>query len=271
MSRLRSGGVRGRAWVMHGFRGFEHESPSAPLAYGVPPYRQTGRSPYSRSNVMLKRILATALLFVLAGVPMLAQSPKVEVSATLGWTFSDGVSGDAVLAGDGKLYDRVDPKDSGSFGLNIGVLLGQAEVGFMWGMQPTKLLISGTSERTLGDQSINTYHGYFGYNFMPDSKVVPYVFGGLGATNFSKVDFQTIAGANLTISSETQFSTTWGAGVKFFPSPRVGVRVGAQFTPTYIKSDAAGWWCDPYWGCYLAGSPQYSNQMSLNGGVVFRF
>lgn len=220
---------------------------------------------------MLKRILATALLFVLAGVPMLAQSPKVEASVTYGWVFSDGVSGDAILAGDGNLYDRADPKDSGQFNFMVGVLVGQAEVGFIWGYQPTKLTIAGTAEREIGDQTLNTYHGYFGYNFMPDTKVQPYVYGGLGATSFSKVDFVTVGGVSRQTTGETQFSTTWGVGVKFLPSPHVGVKVGASFTPTYIKSDPGGWWCDPYWGCYLTGSPQYSNQLSLNGGVVFRF
>jgi len=51
----------------------------------------------------------------------------------------------------------------------------------------------------------------------------------------------------------------------------VGARVGLHWTPTYIKSDAAGYWCDPYWGCYLVGDAQYANQFNLNGGVTVRF
>jgi hypothetical protein len=43
------------------------------------------------------------------------------------------------------------------------------------------------------------------------------------------------------------------------------------WTPTYIKSDAEGWWCDPYWGCYTVGSAQYSNQFQLAGGITLRF
>ena len=56
-----------------------------------------------------------------------------------------------------------------------------------------------------------------------------------------------------------------------YPSPNLGVRFGARWTPTYIKSDAAGWWCDPWWGCYVVGDAQYSNQFELSGGVAFRF
>jgi hypothetical protein len=39
----------------------------------------------------------------------------------------------------------------------------------------------------------------------------------------------------------------------------------------FVKSDAAGWWCDPYWGCYVVSDAQYSNQLELSGGVTLRF
>jgi hypothetical protein len=38
-----------------------------------------------------------------------------------------------------------------------------------------------------------------------------------------------------------------------------------------FKSDAAGWWCDPYWGCYVVGNAQYSNQFEFTGGLTFKF
>ena len=78
---------------------------------------------------------------------------------------------------------------------------------------------------------------------------------GMGATHYASVDFVGL-GAQRTIPGQTQFSTTWGAGVKAYPSQHFGVRFGAQWTPTYIKTDAEGWWCDLYWGCYLTGDPQ---------------
>ena len=49
------------------------------------------------------------------------------------------------------------------------------------------------------------------------------------------------------------------------------LRVGIQWTPTYIKTDSAGWWCDPYWGCYVVGDAQYANQFQFNGGLTLRF
>jgi len=70
---------------------------------------------------MTKRLVLMALLVSLAAVPAFAQQPKAEVGVFAGWVFSDGVSGDNYRAGDGNTYNRVDPKDSFGWGLDIGV------------------------------------------------------------------------------------------------------------------------------------------------------
>jgi hypothetical protein len=221
---------------------------------------------------MIKKALILVVLMLAASSAAWAQ-PKVEVSALFGYTFADGVSGDAFRAGNGQTYDRVDPTDSMNFTLSAGFFVGpNAEVGFMWRRQPTTLQISGTTTTDLGDTNIDGYHGFFGYNFGDaEAKVRPYILAGLGATHYGGLTFAKTGGGTGTVNSATQFSTTWGAGVKLYPAPKVGVQVGVQWTPTYIKSDAAGWWCDPWWGCYVVGDAQYSNQFEFVGGVTFRF
>jgi hypothetical protein len=227
--------------------------------------------------MVFKRVSWLVVLATLVwAAPALAQEPKVEVSVLFGWTVSDGVSGDAVRTGDGEIYDRIDPKDSQKWGLMGGVLLGDygnAEVGFMWSQQLSALEASGTNTLEIGDMTVSSYHAYFGYNFFESNAGVrPYLFGGLGATSYGGVDYtRRFDGQPGHINGETQFSTTWGAGVKFHGSSRVGARIGVQFTPTYIKSDASGYWCDPWYGCYLVGDPQYSNQFDISGGILFRF
>lgn len=218
-----------------------------------------------------KVVWQAALILLVAAAPVIAQ-PRVEVSGLIGWTFSDGVTGDPVLAGDGNIYDEIDVADSFSWGFGVGVLAtDNVEVGFMFGRQESRLDVKGTNTVEVGDMPVSTYHGYFAYNFgTADSPVRPYVLGGLGATTFGGVDFA-VGGIAGRTESDTQFSTTWGAGVKFFPAPGAGIRVGVRWTPTYIKSDAAGWWCDPFWGCYVVGDAQYSNQFEFNGGVTVRF
>jgi Outer membrane protein beta-barrel domain len=215
--------------------------------------------------------LAIFVISALAAPPAFAQA-RADVGVWAGFTLSDGVSGNAFLAGDGNIYDRVDPKDGGSWGFNVGFLIGDgAEVGFLFGHEFSTLQISGTNDLELGDLSIKNYHGYFAYNFgESDAPLRPFVFGGLGATSFGSVDFQTINRSG-TIEGESQFSTTWGAGVKFLANGRFGGRFHLRITPTYIKTDSVGWWCDPYWGCYLVGDAQYSNQIEFAGGIVARF
>ena len=222
---------------------------------------------------MRKGILLVAALSVASAAPAAAQSKRVEVSAFAGYVFSDGVSGDPVKAGDGNTYDRVDPKDSGGWGLSLGILASEnVEVGFLFSQQMSSLEVSGTATRDLGDFNVNNYHGYFAYNFGSESSGVrPYLMAGVGATSYGTVSFTTAAGQSRDIGGETQLSPTLGAGVKFFPSPGFGARFGIRLTPTYIKSDAVGWWCDPFWGCYVVGNAQYSNQWELAGGIIFWF
>src|SRR5262249_13439813 len=161
--------------------------------------------------LMFKRLCVLAASMVLAGAVSASAQPKAEASAIFGWVFSDGVSGNAIRALDGNVYDRVDPKDSGSFGFDVGVFVGEhAEVGFLYGYQFSKLVFGGTADREVGDLGVTTYHGYFGYNFGErDAKTVPFVFGGLGATNFGSVDYAVGSRVGST-GSQTQFSTTWG-------------------------------------------------------------
>ena len=215
---------------------------------------------------MMKRFsLLVALATVMWAAPALAQEHRVEISVLGGWALSEGVDGDPVVTGDGNIYDRVDPKSSFKWGLSGGVVLVEgAEAGFLFGQQLSTLRAKGTNTVGVGDMTVNTYHGYFAYNFFDaDDPVRPYVMGGLGATHFSPVDYTRRNGQTGTIGGVTRFSTTWGAGVKLHATPNVGARLGVQWTPTYIKSDAVGWWCDPFWGCYVVGNAQVLEPIRL--------
>jgi hypothetical protein len=222
---------------------------------------------------MLKRIVVAAFIMMMATLPAFAQEPKAEVGVTIGWVFADGVSttNNIVVPGVGT-FNRIDPKDSFGWGIDVGFFVGpNAEVGFQYTQQPTKLEASGTTTVDIGDMSAHTYHGTFTYNFGPgDAKIRPYVMGGLGATTWGDIPYST-PNRSGTLSGVSRFSSTWGVGAKMYGAGKVGGRVGLLWTPAYIKSDAAGWWCDPYWGCYLVGNAQYANQFTINGGVTFRF
>ena len=222
---------------------------------------------------MLKRTFVAAFILALVtAAPAFAEDPKAEVGVTFGWSYADGVSGNTYVVPGVGTFSRIDPKDSFMWGIDIGFFIGpNAEVGFIYGNQPTTLQVSGSATRDVGDLTITTYHGTYTYHFGEgDAKVRPYITAGLGATNFGGVSYSTALRTGTT-QGATRFSSTWGAGVKVYGASKVGGRFGVRWTPAYIKSDAAGYWCDPYWGCYLVGDAQYANQLELNGGITFRF
>jgi hypothetical protein len=223
-------------------------------------------------NVLKKAALFSTFV-ALAAPASWAQDPKIEIGATGAWTLSDGVSGDAIRAGDGRLYNSIEPKDSFAYSLSVGYFVNETiSVGALFSQQKSKMVLGGSVAREVGDWSVNNYHGFVEYNSgAADSKARLYALGGLGATQYASLSFTAANGQARSIGGETKFSTTWGAGFKLYPTKSVGLRVGARWTPTYIKSDASGWWCDPYWGCYVTGNAQYANQFEFSGGLSLRF
>jgi hypothetical protein len=221
---------------------------------------------------MLRKALMSMALVVVSGSLAVAQDHRVEIAGTAGWTFSDGVSGSVVPVPGVGTFDRIDPKDAFSWGARIGFMVTpNVEVGGLFNLQSTTLELGGTDTVSLGDEKIYNYHGFIAYNFGDEhSQVRPYFLGGLGATQYGGLT-TTIGNQSRSLSGDTQFSTTWALGVKVNPSHGVGIMLEGRWTPTYIKSDATGWWCDPYWGCYVTGNSQYSNQFELAGGLTLRF
>jgi len=223
---------------------------------------------------MIRRMVWLAPLVLTVAAPVRAQDPRIEIAGVAGWSFADGVSGDTVEAEDGNLYNRIDPQDSFTYSLSAGYFLTEnVEIGFLWGRQATKLEASGTRVVEIGDINIDNYHGYFAYNFGDvDAPIRPYLMAGLGATRYGSVSFTGLSGEPRQTQSTSRFSTTWGLGVKIYPGGgNFGVRAGVRWTPTYIKTDATGWWCDPWWGCYVVGNSQYANQFEFSGGINLRF
>jgi hypothetical protein len=196
-----------------------------------------------------------------------------EGSVRVGWTFADGVKASThVPASDGQLYDQVEPTDSMSWGFTLGVFLNRNfEVEFIVDRQPSTLEVSGTRTVEVDSLSLGNYHATLAYNFgNRDSSVRPYFFGGAGATSYSSMSYVGADGQTRDISGQTRFSSTFGGGVKVYRG-RIGARAEVRMTPTYIKSDATGWWCDPYWGCYATSKQQYSSQIQMTSGVTVRF
>jgi outer membrane protein with beta-barrel domain len=207
-----------------------------------------------------------------------ASAQEIEASVQGGYTFSEGIVASEQRQILGLRYDSLDVTSGGSFGFTIGAFVGpNFELEFLWDRQFSTVQISNPApDLTLADQNVDNYHGNFVYNWGElDAKVRPFFFGGLRATHYSPGDYDAGIpnGASLArISSHTKFSSTWGGGVKVYASPHVGIKGTARWTPTYIKSDSGGVWCDPFYPtCWVLADPDYSNQFQFSGGVTFRF
>ena len=140
-------------------------------------------------SLVLRKMAWIAPLALLLAVPAQAQDPRVEISGWFGYTFSDGVSGDAREGSDGNVYNRVDPKNSGAYGFSAGFFVTeQVQVGFLWDRQDTVLEAKGNAVREVADLNIDNYHGFVSYNFGDSRDTIrPYVLGGLGATRYSDI------------------------------------------------------------------------------------
>lgn len=227
----------------------------------------------------LKEIPMTRILPILLGLCLLlslplamAQDNRLEINGTVGYNFSSGVD---VSPQDfeGSTVDRLSPISAFSYDVGVDVFLSEGwALGFNFGQQQSKLRgrVRNGADIDFADLDINNYHGIFTYNFGDeDSDVRPYMFGGLGATQYKPGDFDGYA-----IDSRTKFSTTWGGGVKLFPSEHFGFKGGVRWTPTYIMTTSDGIWCSPGWwwgGCWAVGNDHFSHQFEFSGGVIARF
>lgn len=201
-----------------------------------------------------------------------ASAQRLEASFNVGYSASEGLESDQrpLL---GQLYDTLAVDSGASINFTFGVFFTeQLEGEFLWSRQNSRLQGDGPAGKLpLSELAVYNYMGNLVYNFGgSDARVRPYAFGGLGATNYS-------FGRNLLIDStgdlgsETKFSTNWGGGVKFYVAPNVGLKVGVRWTPTLLKSEAAGIWCDPFYGCWQLVDNQYSNQFETAAGITIRF
>ncbi len=181
-------------------------------------------------------------IIVLTAAKAAAQDPRVEMSATAGWTFSNGVEADSSLTVPGVgTFNTIEPKDAFSWGLRLGFFAGEnSEVGFLFNQQATELELGGTTTVKLGDMKINNYHGYYAYNFGDAGAAVrPYLLFGLGATQYGKVT-ATVAGTSRDIPGDSRFSGTGAFGVKAYPGKNVGVTLRSSLDTDLYHDDYGG-------------------------------
>jgi hypothetical protein len=229
---------------------------------------------------MLKRaIRISGFLMAAALIVTPAQAQGFEASVFGGSTTSEGIEATETRVIGGVAYNNLDIVSGGSWGFTAGgFVTPNVELEFLWSRQFSSFEANGPSSKIkLADVSVDNFHGNFVYNWGESGAPLrPFFFGGLGATHYDPGSPNTTLPivnplASGTVQSATKFSSTWGAGVKYYIH-NIGAKAMLRWTPTYIKSDAGGLWCDPYYPtCWVVGNPDYSQQFEFSGGVTVRF
>ncbi len=222
------------------------------------------------------RIALILILILLTASTALAQPPKFELQGSMSYVLANGVSfpGEEVdIDGVTHIFNKLSPEDGMSFGAGLGVYLNRnLELAFLWDRHLSELTVSGTTKMSIGDMNIDNYHGVFIYNWGSYlDPIRPFLYGGLGSTVYNGLSYTDLQGRERKPGAKGKFSSTWGAGIKYYPARRFGIQVHFKWTPTYIKSDPGGYWCDPYWGCGTTWNADYSNQWRFGGALLARF
>lgn len=218
-----------------------------------------------------KHLLLAAFCLIVGSMPVLAQEKRYELSGQLGFTFSEGVHIES-QEGDELRVERLSPKSAFSYGLGLDYYINENfAVGFNFSQEKSKLRASVEDLEgvDISSMNVNNFHFIVTYSFFEeDAPLRPFVFGGLGATNYSPnaVDDNAVDGG-------TRFSTTWGGGVKYFTTENLGFKGGVRWTPTRIAADDGGIYCSRYWvwECWTPSYSNFSHQFELSAGVVVRF
>lgn len=220
--------------------------------------------------------LASVAALNAAATPAAAQyrgrpSHRFTVSAFGGYTFSDGVEIDPIAFGGG-FVTGIDAVDGINAGVAAGFFVNPAvSLEFQWMRQESELTPEGTGSGLNGYRAymrIDNYHGNVLFHYgRQDLRFRPYFLFGLGSTDATpRVQGQDV-------NSSARFSGTLGVGANAYMGDALGVRLQLRWTPTYIKSEASGVWCDPWypWICYVVEDYDYVNQWAFSGGLTLRF
>ena len=196
----------------------------------------------------MRRLLTLAC--VLLASPSWAQ--RTELSLLAGYTTPGNIDNRALTIEDLEIAGAF------TWGLQAGRFFSRSMgAELSWAKQESALALSTSSgSADLFEVNVGQLHGNFVYRFgAEDARFGPFVFAGLGATFFSAPDLQ----------SETKFSWALGAGLKWYPTGKVGARLQARYNPTQLN-DTSSDFCDPFGFCQ--GSLQ---QFEFMAGLAMRF
>ncbi|MGE0405651.1 MAG: outer membrane beta-barrel protein [Candidatus Korobacteraceae bacterium] len=209
-----------------------------------------------------RHIFLSALASLLVLVSTSAFAQTFEVTAHLGGQINGGLDLSTTQ------FDRIEVKNALNYGATVGALLGEHYgVEFQWNRTSADTLaqpLLGGPDTRIFNLSQNQYMGNFVYHFTGrEMPLRPFAYFGMGASDLSP---------GRGVDGTTQFAVAVGAGAKYNFSKHFGLRGQVKWSPTYITTTDAGYWCDPFWGgCWVVGNDKYFHEFDMTGGITFRF
>ena len=196
----------------------------------------------------MKRLVTC--LIVLSAAPAFSQG--FEAAFLGGYTTPGGIDHSALGITDLKL------KGSFTWGAGAGYFFSHRfGTEASWARQESALRIANAQgSADLFDVHVDQVQGSFVYQFGDEkAHMRPFATAGVGAAFFSAPGLE----------SETKLSFGLGAGLKWLPTPRLGARLQARYTPTHLN-DASSDFCDPFGFCQ-----GWLQQFEMTAGLVLRF
>jgi hypothetical protein len=210
-----------------------------------------------------------AMLFLLAGTSVRAQG-RFEATPFVGYETSGSYPVSPFNSA--AQVDRFRINDAVAYGTFLDYSITenfQAE--FMWNRNNTSYSARDTLTNSYFrafDTDVDQFQ--FGGLYMfrsSDHALRPYVAASVGFTHDDNSNLSGVVGAS---SSRTAFSYSVGGGVKYYVNRHLGFRGDLRYLPTYGSSSYNSY-CDPFFGCYTAKSPNFLNRGSFTAGLILRF
>jgi opacity protein-like surface antigen len=212
---------------------------------------------------MKANLLLVAIVWILVAAPTVRAQKGIEITPFIGGQTNGGLDISTTL------FKRIDVQNGLNYGVSAGYLIGKnAGVEFMWNHNQAGTLaqpISGGPDQKVFNLNTNQYLGDFVMHFKDrESRLRPFVLFGAGVSNLSP--------DRSDVRSITRFAWVFAGGAKYNFSKRLGLRLQAKWSPTYITTTTTGYWCDPFWGgCWAQGDTHFLQEFDATAGLTLRF
>lgn len=196
----------------------------------------------------MKRLLT--LLVLLVAPPAFSQG--FEAALVGGYTTAGGIQQKAVG------IEELELEGSFTWGASLAYFFSpRLGVEASWSRQDSALtLATADGSAELFDVDLSQLQGSVVFRFGGEaSHIRPFVTAGLGAASFDAPQLE----------GETKLCFGLGAGLRWLPTARFGLRLQARYTPTHLN-DSGSNFCDPFGFCQ-----DWLHQGEFTGGLVVRF